>query len=107
MAEASDEAMERARQRLLALIHPNVAVTEAQRQAFESAAALQAAWEAENGEFLDAARRGVQRFSAGDYSETYFAHGAGGDCGEICPDARAALFNAGLLRRSWPCARRM
>ena len=27
MAEASDEAMERARQRLLALIHPNVAVT--------------------------------------------------------------------------------
>lgn len=104
---AEPDARERVRQRLLARIHPNVIDTQARESAFEAAVDCQLAWEADNGDAMEAARRGVQRFSAGDYSETYFESRAAGDYGEICPDARAILFNAGLLERELPCARRI
>ena len=93
------------RERVLALIHPNRAESEAQRRALERAVDCQAEWEEENGEGIAAARRGVQRVSAGNYSETYFEPRGGGF--ELCPDARAILFNAGLLRRELPCAKRI
>ena len=95
------------RERLLAYIHPNRAETAAQAEALSAAVGYQAAWEAENGDSLEAARRGVQRFSAGDYSETYFDRGGGAGGPALCPDARAALYNAGLLRRGLPCAKRL
>lgn len=105
MEEVSEALKARVRERLLAYIHPNVAVTGAQRDALDAAVAYQAAFEAENGDYVDAARRGVQRLSVGDYSESYFSVPTGG--AGICAEARAALFNAGLLRRGLPCARRI
>ena len=96
------------RARILALIHPNRAETAAQIEALDRAAACQAAWEAANGGGLAAARRGVQHVTAGNYSETYFqpAGGAEGPS-DLCPEARALLFNAGLLKRTLPCATRL
>ena len=60
------EGLSGVRERLTALIHPNRPETEAQAEAFERAAACQADWEAEGGDALAAARRGVQRVSAGN-----------------------------------------
>ena len=90
------------RERLLARIAPNAPENDDQRQAFERAVAAQAAFEAEQGGALAAVRRGVRSFSVGGYSESYGAEG--GDV--LCPLARALLFNAGLLRRGMPAARR-
>jgi len=108
MAEIDVALAERVRERLTAYIHPNAPSTAEQRRAFEAAVLCQAEWEAENGDGLQAVQRGVQRLSVGSYSETYFSRdGADGGFGGICPDARAMLFNAGLLRRGLPCARRI
>ena len=91
------------RERLTARIAPNAPRNEAQISAFEQAVAAQAAFEAGQGDALSVARRGVRSFSVGSYSESYGA----GDGDVLCPHARALLFNAGLLRRSMPAARRI
>ena len=94
--------LEEVRERLRARIAPNVPGDEAQALAFERAASAQAAFEAGQGAALEAARRGVRSFSVGGYSESR----GEGDGDVLCPLARALLFNAGLLRRSVPTARR-
>ena len=91
------------RARLTARIAPNAPEDDAQTAAFERAVAAQAAFEAGQGGALEAVRRGVRSFSVGSYSESYGA----GDGDVLCPLARALLFNAGLLRRSMPSARRL
>lgn len=91
------------RERLLARIAPVRPEGEAQLTAFEQAVEAQAAFEAGQGDALDAVRRGVRSFSVGSYSESYGAQG--GDV--LCPHARALLSNAGLLRRGMPAARRI
>ena len=105
MAETVDvraALVEEVRARLLALIAPNR--PDDAPEAFEAAVLAQAGYEADHGDALDAARRGVRSFSVGGYSESY---GDGAARDGLSPHARALLFNAGLLRRSLPVARRL
>ena len=92
-------AREQVEARLRAYIHPNAVETGAQQEAFDEAVDAQLEYEA-GGENLPG---NVKSFSVGSYSVTL-----GGGAGEsLGPAARAVLFNAGLLKRSWPTARRM
>ena len=103
---AGDAALrQRVEARLYAAIRPNAPDTDERRAAFDRAVEYQAEYETRHGAALDAARRGVQSFSVGDYSEHYF-EAQGGEAA-LCPETRAVLENAGLLKRSWPTARRV
>ena len=93
-------------ERLRAYIHPNAVETAAQEEAFESAVDAQLAYaaEQEDGEIPG----NVQSFSVGNYSVTLAERTGGAYTQEsICPAAWAILFNAGLLRRSMPVAKRL
>ena len=96
---------ERVAERLRAYIHPNVAETDAQEAAFDAAVDAQLtheqAWNV--GEIPE----GVKSFSVGNYSVTLDESADTGARGGICPAARAILFNAGLLRRAMPVAKRL
>ena len=85
-------------ERLRAYIHPNAVETVEQEDAFDSAVDAQLAYE-QGGAGLGP---GVASFSIGDFSATMDAAGS-----EICSAARAILFNAGLLRRTLPTAKRL
>ena len=104
MAGYDEALLEEIRQRLTMLIAPNAPATPAQRAAMDGAVEAQAAYETAHADAVDARRRGVTGFSVGGYSERY-GDGGGGEA--LCPYARALLFNAGLLKRSVPVARRL
>ena len=106
MANVTDELRARARARLLAYIRPNAPSGDEQAAAFERAVDCQARFEAENADAFGAMSRGVSGFTVGGYSERYFDNRAGGEI-PVCPEARDLLRNAGLIRRSWPTARRV
>ena len=104
----SDELLEQVAERLKAYIHPNTIQTAEQEEAFDTAVEYQAEYEASHAEALEAAQRGVQSFSVGNYSETYFTRHTGEyTASTLCPASYAVLFNAGLLRRDMPVARRL
>ena len=95
-------------ERLKAYIHPNVAQSDEQKEAFLKAVQYQVEYEASHADALDIVQRGVQSFSSGNYSETYFTRKAGEYAAStLCPASYATLFNAGLLRRGMPVARRL
>lgn len=106
--ELSTALVESVTERLKAYIHPNVAQSEEQETAFQKAVQYQAEYEASHADALDIAQRGVQSFSSGNYSETYFTRQSGEYAAStLCPASYAVLFNAGLLRRDMPVARRL
>ena len=94
---------EQVAERLRAYTHPNVADTEEKMTAFEDAVDAQLAYES--------AREmpaGVKSFSVGNYSVTLEQSAGGADGqGTLCPAAWAILFNAGLLHRAMPVAKRL
>ena len=93
-------------ERLKAYIHPNAAVTSAQKDAFEEAVDAQFAYE--NAQGAAEVPGNVRSYSVGNYSVT-LAESAGGEDTQatVCPAAWAILFNAGLLRRGMPTAKRL
>ena len=94
------------RERLCAYIHPNVAATEDEVKALNNAVDAQLTYEQSQG---DAEIPGnVQSFSVGNYSVT-LAEPSGGAYTKatICPAAWSILYNAGLLRRTLPVAKRL
>lgn len=99
-------AREHIEERLKAYIHPNTAQTAEQETAFDEAVTAQLAYEASQ----DAAELpgNIQSLSIGSYSVTV-AEPAGGAYTQatICPAAWATLFNAGLLKRAMPTAKRL
>ena len=92
-------------ERLRAYIHPNAVETAEQEAAFARAVDAQLAYEAEQGGEIPG---NAQSFSVGNYSVT-LAEPSGGAYSQatIAPAAWAILFNAGLLRRDLPVARRL
>lgn len=90
-------------ERLRACIHPNEIATDEQRAAFERAVDAQLASEAD-GEALPS---GVAALRIGDYSVTMAGRAGPDGSGGLCSAAWAILFNAGLLRREWPVAKRL
>ena len=92
--------------RLRAYIHPNIPESEAQQDAFRRAVDAQAEFEA--GSQSDPVPGNVKGFSIGNYSVN-FENSSGGaySAATLCPAAYAILFNAGLLSREWPVARRI
>ncbi len=99
---------ERVEERLKAYIHPNLAETLEQQAAFDDAVDAQVEFEATQAKALGDVPGNVQSFSVGNYSVTKAeAEGASYTRATICPAAWAILFNAGLLRRSLPIARRL
>ena len=106
MANVTDELRARAEARLMAFIRPNAPSDAAQTEAFERAVDRQAQFEADNADAFGALSRGVSGFTVGSYTERYFDNRAGGEI-PVCPEARDILRNAGLMKRSWPTARRV
>ena len=100
------EQREQIAERLRAYIHPNRATTEEQEEAFDKAVDAQLAYEADQD--VASLPGSVQSLSIGSYSVT-MAEPAGGAYTQatICPAAWAILFNAGLLARKLPVARRL
>ena len=94
------------RERLCAYIHPNVAASDDEKKAIDNAVEAQLAYEKAQG---DAEIPGnVQSFSVGNYSVTLAEPGGGAYTkATICPAAWAILYNAGLLRRKLPVAKRL
>ena len=92
-------------ERLKAYIHPNAAVTSAQKAAFEEAVDAQFAYEDAPG--AAEVPGPVRSYSVGNYSVTLDESADTGAQGGIGPAARAILFNAGLLRRAMPVAKRL
>ena len=92
--------------RLKAYIHPNVPQTAEQEAAFDEAVTAQLAYEADQD--VASLPGSVQSLSIGSYSVT-MAEPAGGAYTQatICPAAWAILFNAGLLKRALPTAKRL
>lgn len=110
MEQAELEAHERALigERLRAYIYPNIVETPEQETAFDAAVDAQKAHEALQAQALDGVPANVQSFSIGSYSVSKAeADVATYTQATICPAAWALLFNAGLLRRSLPTARRL
>lgn len=93
------------RERLAAYIYPNKARTSAQQQAFESAVEAQLEYEESNP--AEDLPPNVQSVSVGKYSVTAKAGQSEYTRSSICPAAWAFLFNAGLLKRALPVARRL
>lgn len=93
------------RERLTAYIHPNKARSKAQIAAFEKAVEAQAEYE-KTGE-VEVFPSNVQSVSIGKYSVTMKDGQSEYTRASICPAAWAILFNAGLLRRTLPVARRL
>ena len=93
-------------ERLRAYIHPNAPRTDEQRQAFDAAVDAQLDWE--SGQDAANLPGNVKSYSIGSYSVT-LSEAAGGACAQasVCPGAWAILFNAGLLSRALPAARRL
>ncbi len=92
---------------LTAYIARNKVKTDAQAEAFENAVAAQMEYMEANAEFLQIPKD-VTGFSIGNYSVTRNSDGgAGFTANTICPAAWAYLYNAGLLRREWPIAKRL
>ena len=97
---------ERMEERLRAYIYPNVASSKAQIEAFDEAVDAQLTYESEQGggEIPGNARS----YSIGNYSVTLAEAALGADTrATVCPAAWAILFNAGLLRRTLPVAKRL
>lgn len=93
-------------ERLRAYIHPNAADTAEREEAFERAVDAQLAYESANG--VEEVPGNVRSFSVGNYSVTLDGSAAGADGqASLCPAAWAILFNAGLLRRALPVAKRL
>ena len=91
-------------QRLTAYIYPNVPETLEQVQAFSQAVTLQSAYETAQGDMMPA---NVKSFKLGEYALTLTGGGAAYTAASLCPGAWAVLFNAGLLKRGLPMARRV
>ncbi len=89
-------------QRMTAYIAPRAPCTDAERAAFDSACAMQAEFEASPvaGQ-LAQLPDGVSSFTVNGFSASFNGRGRGASLfpGGLCPDARAVLFNAGLLYR--------
>ena len=93
-------------ERLRAYMWPNRAQTEEEEEALERAIDAQLAYE--SGGDLANLPAGTAAFSIGNYSVTLReAAGAALTQNNICPAAWAILYNAGLLRRRWPVAKRL
>lgn len=96
------------RERLTAYISPNSPKTPEQEDAFEMAVEAQMEYERSNAAY--AAPDGVAAFSNDGMSVSFdTSRGFSGSnpSRTICPDAYAYLFNAGLIGRSLPVARRL
>ena len=93
------------RERLTAYISPNKARSSIQKAAFESAVEAQLEYEQANPE--ESLPPNVQSVTIGKYSVTARAGQSEYTRSSICPAAWAFLFNAGLLKRSLPVARRL
>ena len=93
------------RARLTAYIHPNKARTTAQLDAFEEAVEAQVEYE-KSGE-AESLPANVQSMTIGKYSVTLKDGQSEYTRDTICPATWAILFNAGLLRRALPVARRL
>lgn len=99
---------EHVRERLTAYIHPRKPETDEQRAAFELAVQAQTAYEERNEELE--MPNGVSSASNNGISVTFRSdRPATAEYGlaTICPAAYAYLFNAGLIRRTLPTARRL
>ena len=93
-------------ERLKAYIHPNVAATEAQKDAFAEAVDAQLAYE--NAQGTAEVPGNVRSYSVGNYSVTRAESAGGIDTqATVCPAAWAILFNAGLLQRGMPTEKRL
>ena len=93
-------------ERLRAYIQPNAAETAEQEEAFENAVDAQLQYEADQGN--EEIPGNVRSFSVGNYSVTLDGAAGGADAqARICPAAWAILFNAGLLKRVLPVAKRL
>lgn len=96
------------RERLTAYIYPNSPKTPSQMEAFENAVEAQMKHEREYASY--AAPDGVAAYSNDGMSVTFDTsrgfNGANPARG-LCPDAYAYLFNAGLIGRALPMARRL
>ena len=93
-------------ERLKAYIHPNIVKTKEQEKAFKNAVDAQTAYE--DAQDIAEIPGNTQSYSIGNYSVT-LAEPTGGAYTQvtICPAAWAILYNAGLLRRTLPVARRL
>ena len=99
-------AREHIEERLKAYIHPNAAQTAEQREAFDRAVAAQLAHEA--AQDVGELPGNVQSLTIGSYSVTMSEPTGGAYTrATICPAAWAILFNAGLLQRALPVAKRL
>lgn len=93
------------RERLTAYIYPNKARTRAQQDAFEEA--VEAQMEYEKSSEAESLPANVQSMTIGKYSVSLKDGQSEYTRGSISPAAWAILFNAGLLRRALPVARRL
>ena len=96
------------RERLKAYIYPNSPKTRDQVEAFENAVEVQLKYEREYASY--AAPDGVAAYSNDGMSVTFdTARGFNGanPARGLCPDAYAYLYNAGLIGRALPIARRL
>ena len=92
-------------ERLKAYILPNKASTHFQIESFWRAVDAQMQFELEQQSSEIPA--GAVAYSIGNYSVTFGSNGGEGYSAEaISPTAKAILRNAGLLKKSLPCARR-
>jgi len=94
-------------ERLRAYIRPRVPETTAQENALTRAIDAQAAYEDAVG--MDGIPPGAQSIANDGVSITFAGATSTGDgytAETLSPTAKAILINAGLIRRSWPTARK-